>query len=184
MHEVVEKKCTKCGQFKPVENFAARKGKTRRIGSTHTECKQCANARRAELRKERYANEPGFAEKAIIVSKTSYNKQRHAAIMAYGGMCACCGEDNELFLTFDHINNDGYIHRKSLGGRNCGGKRMVNWIAKNGYPQTIQLLCYNCNCARGFYGQCPHKSNRKRLLEIDSPAVVHNTVSNIDGGFS
>jgi hypothetical protein len=33
-------------------------------------------------------------------------------------------------------------------------------LAKHGYPDTFQLLCHNCNLARGFYGTCPHQRHR------------------------
>lgn len=32
----------------------------------------------------------------------------------YGERCACCGETERLFLTLDHVNNDGAEHRRSI----------------------------------------------------------------------
>ena len=35
---------------------------------------------------------------------------------------------------------------------------MYRWLKKHGFPKEgFQLLCYNCNCAKGFFGKCPHK---------------------------
>jgi hypothetical protein len=70
---------------------------------------------------------------------------------AYGNACACCGEPRLEFLTIDHVNNDG------AQDRNRYGSRLVNRIKKLGFPPTYQILCYNCNGAKGVYGQCPHK---------------------------
>ena len=79
----------------------------------------------------------------------------------YGGKCNCCGESNPLFLTIDHVNNDGYKHR----GRNDGKYKIGSFsghyyktIIKAGFPDDLQLLCYNCNCGRARNkGICPHK---------------------------
>ncbi len=69
----------------------------------------------------------------------------------YGGKCKCCGEDNPDFLTLDHVKNDGWKHRKEVGDE------MYGWAIKNGFPDNLQLLCYNCNYAKGKLGYCPHE---------------------------
>lgn len=75
----------------------------------------------------------------------------------YGDKCVCCGEKNRKFLTIDHVNNDGYIHRKNGGDYGSTGKMLSN-IIKNGFPKSFQLLCYNCNMGRSHNnGICPHK---------------------------
>lgn len=68
--------------------------------------------------------------------------------------CCCCGEGTEQFLTIDHI--DG---KRAMGhSRSMNGTPLRRWLIKNEFPQGFQVLCYNCNCAKGFYGQCPHQS--------------------------
>lgn len=64
----------------------------------------------------------------------------------------CCGEKGQEFLTFDHVNNDGANHRKKVPA-----SALVNWIHKNNFPLTIQVLCYNCNNAKAIYETCPHQ---------------------------
>ena len=86
-------------------------------------------------------------------------KMRRAALDAYGGKCACCGETQDEFLSIDHINNDGAEHRKQLSKRSVrggGGSLMHQWLKNEKYPEGFQVLCFNCNMAKGFYGQCPH----------------------------
>lgn len=80
---------------------------------------------------------------------------KNEVILAYGGKCACCGEIEQQFLTLDHKNNDGATHRKEIGILR-GGAPMWDWAQKNGYPDTLDLMCYNCNCGRRL-GICPHK---------------------------
>jgi len=73
---------------------------------------------------------------------------------AYGNRCKCCGETNELFLTLDHVNNDGHVDRK-VG---LGGLPMYRKARIAGYPDIYQLLCFNCNCGRARNGgTCPHE---------------------------
>lgn len=80
-------------------------------------------------------------------------RRRIETIGHYGGQCKCCGESNWAFLEFDHINNDGNLHHKETGHR---PDKLVAWLIANNYPDTIQLLCSNCNKAKGLYGTCPH----------------------------
>jgi hypothetical protein len=76
-------------------------------------------------------------------------------IEAYGGKCTCCGETTPQFLTIDHINNDGAADRKQNGKKS--GTKLYRWLIQNGFPRdNYQLLCYNCNCSKGFFGYCPH----------------------------
>lgn len=78
-------------------------------------------------------------------SGRSRRKQRRLCIENYGGKCISCKEDNWAFLEFDHINNDGKEHRQNLKGT------LVSWLIRNNFPNTIQLLCCNCNKAKGLY---------------------------------
>lgn len=83
----------------------------------------------------------------------SHKKLRREVFEAYGGpVCACCAEDGEVFLTIDHINGKGNEHRRSIG--NNGGKDFYSWLRKNNYPEGYQVLCFNCNQARGYRGYC------------------------------
>lgn len=67
--------------------------------------------------------------------------------------CNCCGEKEILFLSLDHINNDGYKHRKNISNNTLG------WIIKNNFPPIFQLLCMNCNHGkmRTKSKICPHQ---------------------------
>jgi hypothetical protein len=84
-------------------------------------------------------------------------KDRVDVINKYGGQCVCCGETEIDFLTFDHINNDGWTERTGLNGRASGGAIIV--ALKKEMRTDIQILCYNCNCARQFSPDriCPHQ---------------------------
>jgi hypothetical protein len=92
---------------------------------------------------------------------------------AYGGRCACCGEDQMEFLSIDHIFNDGGKLRRE--GKEATGRRFYKQLKDQGFPQgRLQVLCHNCNGAKGYYGICPHEIISKNLLGIavDMPRLT------------
>ena len=91
-------------------------------------------------------------------------KLRFETLDKYGGrQCACitCPEHNNphiKFLTIDHINDDGAIHRKEIATNGIyTNQKMLNWLKKNNWPPGFQILCFNCNIAHSLNnGTCPH----------------------------
>lgn len=86
---------------------------------------------------------------------------------AYGGaVCQCCGEQELMFLTLDHANNDGAAIRKALEakkGRKLKNLDMYQILKVDGFPQDrgIRVMCWNCNCGRARNGGiCPHEERR------------------------
>ena len=78
-------------------------------------------------------------------------KVRFEVIKGYGGKCVCCGEKEIKFLSIDHIKGDGKKHRKKTKGHTYSD------LLKRNFPKGYQVLCHNCNMAKGFYGKCPHQ---------------------------
>ena len=95
-------------------------------------------------------------------------KLRFEVMSHYGDHCVCCGETDQFFLSLDHINNDGKAHRLviSNGKYSSGGANFFRHVRRAGYPDTLQLLCFNCNFAKALYGACPHTilSQKSRLV--------------------
>jgi 5-methylcytosine-specific restriction endonuclease McrA len=95
--------------------------------------------------------------------KTRRIENRKSVLEHYGGVppkCTCCGETTYEFLTIDHINGGGKKHRAEIGGHSY----LIHWLQKNNYPEGFQILCYNCNSAKGHYGKCPHQ----RLMDVQN----------------
>ncbi len=86
-------------------------------------------------------------------SSNSYRKLRESILKNYGNACECCKENIYEFLCLDHINGDGGKHRKA----GIKGKNMLLWVRDNNYPDTIRILCYNCNNAVRYGRVCPHQ---------------------------
>lgn len=62
-----------------------------------------------------------------------------------GGKLACvkCGFSDIRALTIDHIDGNGYQHRRELGSQGIG-KGFYYWLERHLYPEGYQTLCMNC----------------------------------------
>ena len=95
--------------------------------------------------------------------RRDYEKQyririRRALMERLGGVrCACCGETQYEFLSFDHIHGGGVVERKLR----TGTARLCVALRDPKIDSKLQVLCHNCNQAKGYYGVCPHASLRK-----------------------
>lgn len=175
MDEIITKKCSKCGQIKPVSKFNKHKNC---LYGVRPDCKQCSYSshkkwtenNREELRvyqnqkrKDNTERFNGYAKKTYwkdIEKTRKYAKEksvrlRQEAIQKYGGRCACCGEDRYEFMAVDHINGGGNKERrdKKVGG----GSNFYRYLKSNGWPSGYRILCHNCNHSLGSYGYCPHE---------------------------
>lgn len=174
--------CNKCHQELPITNFSHKKN-----GYQPT-CKSCSNkyckthrienlqqykdrdkrrydTYRAEIienKKEYYKSHKSLRDKYIRERLEKYPEKRFGSILRcmreafiamYGDKCACCGETEIEFLTFEH----------KMGQR--GKKRETQYAAyKNALneyrPDLYEVLCMNCNHAKGKLGYCPHHPNQ------------------------
>jgi hypothetical protein len=165
------KQCARCALLKPLAAFSHNR---RAPDGLDSQCRACT-AERMRLKKRRHVEaglcqdcgtprDPTRSAKqcAVCLRKqairtTQRNKaNRLGLIYHYGGeatRCACCGEGGIAFLTLDHVAKNGGEHRRRLTGHQGTYRQLI----ADGYPSGIQVLCYNCNMARGLYGACPHR---------------------------
>ena len=69
--------------------------------------------------------------------------------------CNCCGENSHTdFLNVDHIDGKKHLPQEE---QKLGGNNLNRWLKRNNYPDGFQILCWNCNLAKGLFGVCPHK---------------------------
>lgn len=142
-----------------------------------TICKKCRNKRRKitkRKKKEGICYQSGCWNPAMPGLRDCY-KHRHARLEKqrdlkqqvldhYGQKCNCtcgCGVTRFEHLTVDHINNDGARHRKS--SKSGGGHAFYRTIIKENFPDDLQILCWNCNCAKQFYGGCDSTGSLQRV---------------------
>jgi hypothetical protein len=102
------------------------------------------------------------AIRAAESAKTKRNSDRcrDEVYAAYGGYrCACCGETERMFLSIDHIDNNGALERKS-GKYTGGGSAFYSWLRKMSFPVGYQVLCMNCQVGKHKNGGvCPHQTS-------------------------
>jgi len=82
-----------------------------------------------------------------------------------GDRCACCGESHPYFLTLEHINGDSSKHFYGRKDMKPAHREQSNTYVelrkarRSGWDRTqYEVLCINCNFAKGHYGQCPHRT--------------------------
>lgn len=98
----------------------------------------------------------------LLEKKRSYWKRQRLIVLYHYSKgkleCKCCKENIYEFLALDHIKGGGTQHRKKLGS-----KYIYSWLIKNNFPKGYQVLCHNCNQAKGFHGKCPHKKRKHQF---------------------
>ena len=129
--------------------------KARPSRENKTECERCSTRKR-------------------LRNKTEYSFIRKTILARYGGTCRCCGESEPKFLSVDHIDGGGRKHRESTSG--TGGTVFYRWIVRNGFPTYLQILCHNCNMAKGMYGVCPHQEKTERPKPDRIVSVPRQTI--------
>lgn len=181
--------CTTCKETKPISEFVPRcvsgfarlneEKKADPMWSVLPRCKSCYNKYHVKWRsthtKEyrikalaRYHERikemspevlVAFRKEHVRKKQIRYYEIKEKVYSAYGHACSCCGEVQSEFLTLDHVNNDGNTHRKEMGSHQA--ENFLKWIIANRYPNTVQILCWNCQWGKvKNNGVCPHQATR------------------------
>lgn len=92
---------------------------------------------------------------AVGIRNKNYRiKLKADVIIAYGGECSCCGELEPDFLTVEHIDKDGKVHRQRV-------TNVYRDLRDRGYPKEgYTIHCFNCNIAKSLFGICPHQRKK------------------------
>lgn len=145
--------CSVCDKTKPVTDFYTTRPRKDGTTSYRADCKECVKKRSKKWRDEHPQKRRGIALRY-------YRKIRLEALLHYSSgslKCACCGEGHIEFLAIDHIDGDGAAHRRKIGKT----RAMFQWLKNNSYPPGFQVLCHNCNWAKGTNKTCPHELERQ-----------------------
>ena len=123
--------------------------------------KKSNTERRATAKRYFQANR----EKMLKYQSVSYFELRNIVLEGYSKSipkCVCCGVKGNEFLAIDHIKGrremDSEPELKKIGysSKLVSGKLYV-WLRNNNFPKGFQILCHNCNFAKGKLGKCPHQ---------------------------
>ena len=148
--------------------------------ATDPEFKKKRDLTNVRNKKKRYATDPEFKKKMDLESRR-YQKKGYepdgiyakAKAKVFGHyskvisnsdvpICACCGYSDLRFLSVDHI--DG---RKNLSvkEKKLGSRRLWIYLVKTGLPSGYQILCHNCNIAKGQGKYCPHQLDKMKGIK-------------------
>jgi hypothetical protein len=136
------KKCTKCNIFKFLTEFNKKRGAPY---GRRSRCKQCRR----------------------IENKENSRKLRIEVLSYYSNskvpFCKCCKTEFLPHLSIDHIDGKGNEHRKTLKS-----KDFYWWLKSKNFPTGFQVLCMNCNWAKGVNHCCPCQS----VLPLGCPKII------------
>jgi phage gpG-like protein len=129
--------------------------------------KKWASKNMDRVRENARRNQKPYYQKNKIRMRDNWlrykDKLRNQFFERYGRSCACCGEDNPMFLSIEHLNGNGAEHRRQLN-RESPDSIMAD-IRKNGWPDGYATLCMNCNFAKWRNGgMCPHEQEVKKIM--------------------
>lgn len=108
------------------------------------------------------------------LSRDGVNEKRreHYKNRKESGLCVICGRENDTngICCSKHAQyqNDFALDQKTP----VAGSRFYVWLKKNNYPPGFQILCYNCNCAKGHFGYCPHNLEHRQDWNTDFGIAV------------
>jgi hypothetical protein len=144
------KRCTRCREDK--EHGPNR----HRADGLQVYCRECV--------RDYNANRRATTSKEREWHRARRQRLRAEMLQAYGGKCACCGEDEPVFLALDHV--DGLSDEDRVDGprRRLSTDKIIARLKKQDWPDGYQLLCHNCNAAKAILGECPHR--RERHLKV------------------
>ena len=120
-------------------------------------------------RKKHFRSEKGqIAQKGYRLLKSLRRAivlQHYSQILSKSDVpcCNCCGENSFVeFLAIDHIigrkQMDSVPELVKIGySSKLIAQQLIDWIIVNDFPKGFQILCHNCNMAKGVYGKCPHE---------------------------
>ena len=102
-----------------------------------------------------------------------FKKDRLIVLRHYSGQqtpkCVCCNIDIFEFLGIDHIfgRTSGSVTDKLTGAS------LYSKLIGLKFPEGFQVLCHNCNQAKGLYGKCPHQTMRELDQELEKYLLLN-----------
>lgn len=172
------KQCENCKEIRPSTNFrpssyiladgtkkAARRPICRSCERDSRLARgQCNNCVRPKVEGRNYCEK--CLKQVRDLTRNRGKADRQKCLEHYGRKCSYCLQTIEIFLTIDHINNDGAEHRRSMTSnkesRGRAGSTIYAWLRRNDFPEGFQILCYNCNIAKHHHGE---EAVRKALID-------------------
>ena len=148
--------------------------------ATDPEFKKKRDLANVRNQKKRYATDTKFREKHQATTRKN-QKKRYEPDGIYGKakakvfghyskvisnsdvpICACCGYSDLRFLSVDHIDGRKNMSEKE---KKLGSRNLWRYLIKIGLPSGYQILCHNCNIAKGQGKYCPHQLDKMKGIK-------------------
>ena len=130
--------------------------------------KEYSQRQEVKVRATKRSTTPEFRAKG----RTLHNNERLKIFQEYSKRlsnsdipcCNCCGIHSHVdFLALDHIfgrvEMDSIPELVAIGySSKLENNKLKDWIMRNNFPDGFQILCHNCNFAKGYprnNGKCP-----------------------------
>jgi len=131
------KRCGRCGEIKPLAQFAWRR---RHRGQHDNMCRPCRSAYKREhyeANKQRYVDQAAASQRKLRHERTLYLLEYFAR-----NPCVDCGERDPVVLEFDHVDatTKAFTVGNALSYRNW--QSILDEIAK------CEVVCANCHRRR------------------------------------
>ncbi len=129
------RRCGRCGELKPIEDFAWRR---KEKGERQSHCRKCQSAYHRQhylANKERYIAQARDWKATLRLERTRF-------LFAYFAEhpCSDCGETDPVVLEFDHLSDKAFDIGQSLSYR--------RWETILSEMEKCEVVCRNCHRRR------------------------------------
>lgn len=129
-----QRRCSKCRQWKDVDEFP---WKNKMLGWRHSTCKDCRNEAHADYYRRTRETRLEYKYQRQV------DKREEARQYVFGflseNVCTDCGESDPLVLTFDHVRGRKKMNVSQMVNQGYSIKAIQKEIAK------CDVRCANCH---------------------------------------
>jgi hypothetical protein len=137
LQEGALRKCGRCGEFKPLSEFAWRRKRRKQRDNMCRPCRSAYHREHYLANKQRYIDQARARKQALRLERTTY-------LLGYFSShpCADCGESDPIVLEFDHLDPKAksFDIGQSLSYR--------NWQSILVEIEKCEVVCANCHRRR------------------------------------
>jgi hypothetical protein len=129
------RKCYRCGELKPVHEFAWRRKKRDQRDSFCRPCRSAYGREHYEANRQRYIDQAAEVKRRLRRERTLYLIEYFKA-----HPCVDCGEADPIVLEFDHLRDKSFAIGRALTRR--------RWEAILEEMEKCEVVCANCHRRR------------------------------------
>jgi hypothetical protein len=129
------RKCYRCGELKPIDEFSWRRKARGRRDSFCRPCRSAYGKEHYAANRQRYIDQAQIVTQRIRLTRTRYLIEYFVA-----HPCVDCGETDPIVLEFDHLRDKRFEISAALHGR--------NWEAILEEIEKCEVVCANCHRRR------------------------------------